>query len=114
MLRDITTTTFLSKKIKKNKTKSSAAKIVVCYIAAYLKTVTVLAQSQGKGQELEDHTLSFIKSIVPDVNKLGDKPPPNLSDNTSLLYMSNIRPPSSRHANFGQQFTEEDHQQFRN
>jgi len=156
---DVTMTAFSPKERKKNKTiKSCTAEIVAGPMAEYLKTVTAQAQSQDKGQQSEDPTLSFFKSIVPDVNKLDSRrqrtfkakvmellnlmldsqedseltnsrglpfvhtafsnssgPPSNLSDNTSLSYTSNIRPPSTGHANFGQQFTEEDQQrQFRN
>lgn len=71
---DVTTTAFSSNQRKKNKTiKSSAAEVVAGPMAEYLKTVTAQAQSQGKSQESEDPTLTFFKSLVPDVNKLNSR-----------------------------------------
>lgn len=71
---DVTTTAFSSNQRKKNKTiKSSAAEVVAGPMAEYLKTVTAQVQSQGKSQELEDPTLTFFKSLVPDVNKLNSR-----------------------------------------
>jgi len=42
-------------------------------MAEYLKTVTAQVKSQRKNQELEDPTLMFFKSLVPDVNKLNSR-----------------------------------------
>jgi len=70
----VTPTSFSSKETKKNKTnKSSAAEVVAGPMAEYLKTVTAQVQSQRKNQELEDPTLTFFKSLVPDVNKLNSR-----------------------------------------
>jgi len=70
----VTPTSFSSKDTKKNKTnKSSAAEVVAGPMAEYLKTVTAQVQSQRKNQELEDPTLTFFKSLVPDVNKLNSR-----------------------------------------
>jgi len=60
-----------SKEIKKNKTiKSSAAEVIAGPMDEYLRTVIAQVQSQRKSQELEDPTLTFFKSLLPDVNKL--------------------------------------------
>lgn len=70
----VTPTAFSSKETKKNKTnKSSAAEVVAGPMAEYLKTVTAQVKSQRKNQELEDPTLTFFKSLVPDVNKLNSR-----------------------------------------
>lgn len=52
---------------KKNK-KTSAAEVVAGPMVEYLKTVT--AQAQNQGPEPDEPTLTFFKSLVPDVNKL--------------------------------------------
>lgn len=70
----VTPTAFSSKETKKNKTnKSSAAEVVAGPMAEYLKTVTAQVQSQRNNKELEDPTLTFFKSLVPDVNKLNSR-----------------------------------------
>jgi len=71
---DVTMTAFSSNQRKNNKTiKSSVPEIIEGPMAGYLKTVTAQAQSQGKSQESEDPTLTFFKSLVPDVNKLNSR-----------------------------------------
>lgn len=64
---DVTSTAKPSIERKKNK-KPSAAEVVAGPMVDYLKTVTAQAQSQGS--EPDDPTLTFFKSLVPDVNKL--------------------------------------------
>jgi hypothetical protein len=70
----VTPTAFSSKETKKNKTnKSSVAEVVAGPMVEYLKTVTAQVQSQRNNHELDDPTLTFFKSLVPDVNKLNPR-----------------------------------------
>lgn len=70
----VTATAFSSKDTKKNTIiKSSTAEVVAGSMAEYRKTVAAHVQSQRKSQELENPTLTFFKSLVPDVNKLNPR-----------------------------------------